>query len=102
MRAGGGCLADGGTGVRTNVWGRPLADGGWALAFINAESQSMSVVCGSDCPSVTGWEANQVLRVRDLWAKKDVESTSVMKGISVELEGDGGVAMFKVSPNWKK
>lgn len=64
IRSGGGCLTVGGpTGARSNIWGRPLADGSWAIAFINADEAPTDLTCASDCLRITGWEKNQVRRI---------------------------------------
>lgn len=88
------------TDLRANIWGRPLADGSWALTFINADEASAELFCGSDCLAATGWEPEQVLSVRDLWLRKDLSPTTVTKGLKVQLEPEGGVAMLRVKPLW--
>ena len=61
LTSGGACLTSGGGGAaanRTNVWGRPLSDGSWALVFINAGSAAANISCSyADCLSQLGWEA---------------------------------------------
>jgi len=98
----GGCITVGGTTVSTNVWGRPLMDGGWAVAFLNAESTPVSMTCSSECLGMTGWDQNQVIHVRDLWAKMDLAPTTVSKGVSVSnVEANGGISLLKLTPFWK-
>jgi len=94
-------LADGSPGSRMNIWGRPLQDGSWAIAFINANpSTTMSMTCDGTCFTATGWDSNVILNVRDVWGKKDLPPTTVSKGISVtNLPTSGGVALFRVTPN---
>ena len=88
--------------ARSNVWGRPLSDGSWALTFINADAAAPAdLFCGADCLAPTGWESAQNLTVRDLWAHADMPSTSVAAGINVtNLLPAGGVQMFRVTPVW--
>jgi hypothetical protein len=56
----GSCLTSGGSPAstnRTNVWGRPLSDGSWALVFINAGSAPVDIACSyAECLSQLGWE----------------------------------------------
>jgi len=97
-----GCLTIGGTGPRTNIWGRPLEDGGWAIAFINADDAPFTMTCDENCLAVTGWEPAQELQVRDLWAHQELPTTTVQKGITVSnLAANGGVSLFKLTPLWK-
>jgi len=100
----GGCLTVGGTvGPRASVWGKPLADGTWAISFINADSSAMDMTCGYACLSLTGWDVNQEISVRDLWAQTDLPNSNLSKGISVsQLAPDGGIAIFRIKPVWKK
>lgn len=85
-----------------NVWGRPLADGAWALTFINADASAPAdLVCAAACLQATGWDAAQNLTVRDLWAHEMLPTTSVAAGLNVSgLAPNGGVAMFRVTPVW--
>ena len=84
-----------------NVWGRPLADGAWALTFINADTAPVDLACGGACLMATGWDANTNLTVRDLWAHEMLPTTSVAAGLNVSgLAPNGGVAMFRVTPVW--
>ena len=87
--------------AKANVWGRPLADGAWALTFINADAAPADLFCGAACLAPTGWDANQNLTVRDLWAHADAAPTTVGAGINVTaLAPAGGVRMFRVTPVW--
>jgi hypothetical protein len=96
------CLTAGGTvGARSSIWGRPLVDGSWAVAFFNADIAPVNLTCASDCMSAFGWEDNQLVDVRDLWAHQDVGTVDVSTGISVtNLPADGGVQLFKFTPVW--
>eukprot|EP01116_Phalansterium_solitarium_P007284 TRINITY_DN19879_c0_g1_i1.p1 TRINITY_DN19879_c0_g1~~TRINITY_DN19879_c0_g1_i1.p1 ORF type:complete len:555 (+),score=132.94 TRINITY_DN19879_c0_g1_i1:131-1795(+) len=96
------CLTGGGaSGSRANVWGRPLADGSWALAFVNADITAVDLTCGIDCLSITGWEPEQRIAVRDLWAHADLDATTTAQGFNVtSLAADGGVVMVKLTPMW--
>jgi len=84
-----------------NVWGRQLADGSWALAFINAGPAAVDLACDATCLAVTGWEPEQVLAVRDLWGKQNLPPVNGSTGIAVSgLAADGGIALFRVTPTF--
>jgi len=102
--SGTGCLTVGTLGgQRANVWGRPLEDGGWAIAFINADTAPVSLTCDVNCLSATGWETGQIIKVRDLWAHRDLPNTTLQKGIAVtNLEPNGGISLFKLTPLWNE
>ena len=53
-----------------NIWGKPLADGSWVVAMVNAGSLAVAnVTCGTmDCLTVTGWMPSQKLMPRH-WRK---------------------------------
>jgi hypothetical protein len=58
----------------TNVWGRPLADGGAALSFVNNGLTSAVIVCDAACFNAVGLGAASAsaLVVRDLWLHANV------------------------------
>lgn len=102
---GGLCLSAGGSANGTavaNVWGKTLADGGLALVFINADKAlAANLTCDATCLGIAGWEPAQKLAVRDLWAHEDLAPTTAAVGVAVaNLEANGGVAMFKLTPVW--
>jgi len=93
------CLTVGGPiKPRANIWARPLIDGSWAFAFLNADTISVTLTCDLDCLSITGWESNQIIKVRDIWRKMNTNIT-LNNGITVKnLEPQGGVALLKLTP----
>lgn len=99
------CLAAGAGGgnvTRANVWGKPLADGSWAITFINADPAApATLVCDAACLAIAGWDAAQALAVRDLWAHADLPPTTAGVGLNVTaLAPAGGVAMFRLTPTF--
>lgn len=96
------CLTAGGApGSRASIWGRPLSDGSWAVGFFNADITPVNLTCAADCMEAFGWQPNQVLAVRDLWAHEDLGFTNATVGWSVtSLPPDGGVEVFRFSPYW--
>ena len=91
------CVTLGDGSNKTAVFGRPLADGGVALAFLNAGSTSADVSCDIDCLSTMGFEVGQVFTARDLWAQENLPN--FVGGITAPaLDADGGIAMIKIMP----
>jgi alpha-galactosidase len=89
----------GNAGWRANVWGRPLADGSWAIVFVNAEpTKSVALTCDLACFNETGWDAGQALTVRDLWLGQNLPHTTPQQGLKAVLVPNGGVAMYVVKP----
>ena len=85
------------TGVNgSNVWGRPLADGSWAVVFINVGEKQTDVGCDQDCFAVMGFDGQLPVQARDLWAHIDLKPFSPPH-ISLSIAPNGGVAMLKVS-----
>jgi hypothetical protein len=85
----------------TNVWGRPLADGAWAISFLNVDISDRNVTCDyATCLAQTGWEPEQQLKVRDLWALQDVGVIKAGDGLSPSnpIQADGGAALYRVTP----
>jgi len=101
LQSGGGCLTLGGTlGANSNIWGRPLFDGSWAVAFVNVGSSTLNMNCDFHCLSTTGWGASQSLGVRDLWKRQTLPSRTAGEGIAAVVPGNGGIALFKLTPRW--
>lgn len=87
------------TTVCTNVWGRKLSGGAYALGFVNNDAVPANITCGPSCfaalnipPSVTA------LTVRDLWAHADVTKITAPFSYTATVAGDGFAAAFKLTP----
>ena len=96
------CVTMGDGADATNVWGRPLSAGAWALTYLNVGYAPADVSCGyEDCLAATGWAPDQKLYVRDLWAHADLPQIVAASGLNAsQLVPSGGVAMFKLTPVW--
>lgn len=99
-----GCITvGGGSSVNSSaIIGRPLSDGSMAIAFLNAGLAQQDMSCDEGClSSITGWEPEQVLSVRDLWARVDLPDITVAGGLAAgTIAADGGVALIKVTPKF--
>lgn len=97
------CLTVGDGSDGTNVWGRPLAGGPWALVFLNTGLDDLpTLACDyAGCLAGTGWAPDQVVSVRDLWAHAELGNFTAGSGWnSSALPAAGGVAMYKLTPVW--
>ena len=94
-RESGACLTRGGL-ESTNVWGRHLNDGSYAMLFLNSGAAATDVTCDASCWAKTGLpQRTSVVAVRDLWLHTAVGNHSTSDDLTVpQLEPDGGVAMF--------
>ena len=93
-----------GKGSGTNVWGKLLPDGAFALGFVSNEDTPTDVTCDAKCfanmTASSGADAAAGFTVRDLWLHTDHPAplkppyTLTAKA----LPPHGGVAVFKLTP----
>ena len=85
------------TGSGTNVWGKALPDGMFALAFISNEDQPTDVACDAAC--FAQMNATGTYKVRDVWGKADAGTASAPFSLTAKgLIPHGGVAMYTFTP----
>lgn len=83
----------------TNVWGRTLSKGAWALGFVNNGPNAAHITCDSSCFEAMGVTAATTgLVVRDLWAHADVAHLKQPFSFSAPVNGSGFAALFKLTP----
>ena len=104
LRSGGDCATTGGA-SSVNVWGRPLADGSFALAAVNAglSFASFGTVCdfAACLGPASGFEAAQVLAVRDVLGHVWLANITAGAGYAFgELAPGGGVEAVILTPIW--
>ncbi len=81
------------------LWDDLQVDGSWALAFLNAGTNAATVTRDTACLQQTGWEVDQVLAVRDLWAHQDLGDIIVgASNLTATLPADGGAALYRLTP----
>lgn len=99
-QASGSCLTRVGIST-TNVWGRALHDGSYAMLFLNTGPNPMDVTCGEGCWAATGWPARATtVEVRDLWNHTVIGTRPTSAPFTVgQLDPDGGVALFLLTPS---
>jgi len=78
----------------TNVWGRAMDDGSFAVVFLNNFPQNMNVTCDQTCFSMMKYPATQKLTVRDLWAHQDL-GVIMATTYTANVPGKGGCSMFR-------
>ncbi len=59
------------------MWGRTLADGNWAVVFLNNSPETVDIQCGEDCIAMMGWNG-YTYSVRDLWTHQGTHCFSLM------------------------
>jgi hypothetical protein len=101
-RGSGACLTRGGLST-TNVWGRHLHGGDYALLFVNVGAVATDVTCGTACWAATGLASGKTFTVKDLWNKTaPADARSTAEPFTVHgVQPDGGVAMFRLTPEMK-
>ena len=93
----GACLTRGGL-SNTNVWGRQLHGGNYALLFINVGAVAADVTCSTACWAAAGIGSGKVFAVRDVWKGKSAGTLNTTDPFTVHsLQPGGGVAMFRLS-----
>ena len=81
----------------TNVWGKKLSNGSWAVLFLNNGNAKAEVGCSSSCLKGMSFQHSDVLLLRDLWAHT-WNGTIAAANFSVYVEGGGGSVLVQV---WK-
>jgi len=82
----------------TNVWGRAMNDGSFAVVFLNNNPKDTDIVCDQTCFSGMKYPAGQKLMARDLWAHVDVGVIMADTFTAKTVPGQGGCAMFRFTP----
>merc|ERR1712039_204979 len=86
------------TGSGTNVWGKLLPKGAFALAMISNEDSATDVQCNSECLAKLNVTAGS-FTVRDLWAHRDMGTVKPpLSWTAKALIPHGGVALFQFTP----
>ena len=81
----------------TNVWGRKLSGGAFALGFVNNGGANATVACDAACFAATGVTAGR-FTVRDLWAHADVGTVQPPYAFSASVPGGGFANAYKLTP----
>lgn len=82
------------------VWAKELSHGNVALMFENNIAFTSKVTCDADCWSQLPFASGTKLHVRDVWTHGPAEVATAIAGesYSVSLAGNGGSALYKLSP----
>lgn len=83
------------------VWGRHLADGGFAMAFVNCGLLDASITCDAGCWAKTPFATGTVLSVRDLWKHGPATNPTIRvpEPWSIRLGAHGSSQSFKLVAN---
>ena len=85
----------------SNVWGRLLAGGDFALGFVNndVDSPSTAITCDATCfAALLNGTAPASLKVRDLWAHADVATITPPFSWTSTVASNGFAAAYRLSP----
>ena len=85
----------------SNVWGRLLAGGDYALGFVNndVDSASTAITCDASCfAALLNGTAPASLKVRDLWAHADVATITPPFSWTSTVASSGFAAAYRLSP----
>eukprot|EP00008_Paramoeba_atlantica_P008503 CAMPEP_0201487046 /NCGR_PEP_ID=MMETSP0151_2-20130828/11052_1 /ASSEMBLY_ACC=CAM_ASM_000257 /TAXON_ID=200890 /ORGANISM="Paramoeba atlantica, Strain 621/1 / CCAP 1560/9" /LENGTH=369 /DNA_ID=CAMNT_0047871971 /DNA_START=94 /DNA_END=1203 /DNA_ORIENTATION=- len=80
----------------TNIWGRSLMSGSWAVVFLNNEKQVTSITCDSSC--FAQMNLGNTVAVRDLWAHTNNGTTSTESYTVYNVPPTGGSVMVRFDP----
>jgi len=83
----------------TNIWGRALNDGSFAVVFLNNFPNAMDITCDETCFAKMKYASGSKLTVRDLWAHTNVGTITVSSFTAKTVPGAGGCAMYRFSPS---
>jgi len=81
----------------TNVWGRVLSQGSYALGFVNNGPSAANITCGPACFAALNVTAKALL-VRDVWAHQDIGKLVPPFSFSAPVNGSGFAALYKLTP----
>eukprot|EP00038_Savillea_parva_P025951 m.50314 g.50314 ORF g.50314 m.50314 type:complete len:571 (+) comp7229_c0_seq2:61-1773(+) len=83
----------------TNVWGRQLSQGEFALGLLNNGNDAANVTCDTDCFDKLNISSTvKSLTVRDLWAHRDVATIAKPFAWSAMVNGSGFANAYKLTP----
>jgi len=85
-----------GTKGGTNIWGRPLQTGAWAVVFLNNYPYPTSITCDSSC--FAQMTLPSLVSVRDLWAHTNNGTTTTVSYTVSNVPADGGSVMVRFDP----
>eukprot|EP01113_Clastostelium_recurvatum_P031253 TRINITY_DN3884_c0_g1_i1.p1 TRINITY_DN3884_c0_g1~~TRINITY_DN3884_c0_g1_i1.p1 ORF type:complete len:416 (-),score=85.02 TRINITY_DN3884_c0_g1_i1:74-1321(-) len=80
----------------TNIWGRALSDGGFAVVFVNNNPNAVNITCDQPCFSQMKFPSAFSLEVRDLWAHQVLGTISTPTLTAMNVQGTGGCAMLRL------
>eukprot|EP01125_Pyxidicula_operculata_P021447 TRINITY_DN8256_c0_g1_i1.p1 TRINITY_DN8256_c0_g1~~TRINITY_DN8256_c0_g1_i1.p1 ORF type:complete len:406 (-),score=65.20 TRINITY_DN8256_c0_g1_i1:56-1246(-) len=94
VRIAGGNLIQGSNTTTFNVWAKKLSSSaGFAVIFLNNDSQNANVVCDETCFKNMGFVNGDTIAVRDVWLHKDLAPIKTLS-YSVPLSKSGGSSLF--------
>ena len=84
----------------TNVWGRQLSGGKFALGFVNNAGLAAKITCDGSCFDALNISSSvAALKVRDLWAHADVATLTRPFTFTAAVNASGFAAAYKLTPS---
>jgi hypothetical protein len=80
----------------TLLVGREMHDGTWAVAALNNLPENTTVVCGPDCFAAMNISSSSTVRVRDLWAHADI-NTTLATALDIPVGANGTSTLWKLT-----
>ena len=81
----------------TNVWGKMLPNGGWAVVFVNNGPNATTIHCDIGCYGAVVGADRRSYSVRDLFARKTIGTFSVPQTlVATAVAPSGGSAMLRL------
>ena len=79
----------------SNVWGRQLSGGTFALGFVNNAGSAAKITCDGNCFNALNISSSVTeLKVRDLWAHADVATLKRPFTFTAAVNGSGFAAAY--------
>ncbi len=80
----------------TILVGRRLSDGSWALAGLSNLPANATLVCGPPCFAAMNISSLSSVRVRDLWAHSDI-NTTLATTLDIPVGANGSSVLWKLT-----
>jgi len=80
----------------TNIWGRALSDGGFALVFLNNSPTPTDITCDGTCFSQMKYSPSTRLTVHDIWTHTDIGQVSGANLTAKAVPANGGCAFYRL------
>eukprot|EP00045_Choanoeca_perplexa_P013130 m.146956 g.146956 ORF g.146956 m.146956 type:complete len:543 (-) comp16248_c0_seq2:1596-3224(-) len=81
----------------SQVIGREMANGDFALLMLNNDMKSVNMTCDSDCWAKSYLPEGRVMQAYDVWSKQVVGTATVGDDFTMEVPSDGAARLFRLT-----